>query len=171
MALEDLYQEIILDHYKKPRNPGRLADAQVEVRHYNPVCGDDLTLGLVLDGDRVEAVAVDPLGCSISQASASVMTELVKGRTVDEGLGMAESFKLLMRGETEPDEDLLGDGIAFRGVAKYPVRVKCALLGWMAFIDAVARAAAGQTGGETVYGEEQDENAVRAARGERKEGT
>ena len=162
MGLEDLYQEIILDHYKKPRNPGRLADAQVEVRHYNPVCGDELTLGLRLDGDRVSAVAVDPVGCSISQASASVMSELVAGRPVAEGLELAERFKLMLRGEAEPDEDELGDGVAFQGVARYPVRVKCALLGWMAFTDAAARASAGQAGGETVYGEEQDDNAVQA---------
>jgi nitrogen fixation protein NifU and related proteins len=166
VSLEDLYQEIILDHYKKPRNPGRLADAQVEVRHYNPVCGDELTLGLRLDGDRVTAVAVDPVGCSISQASASVMSELVAGRPFAEGLELAEQFKLMLRGEAEPDEDVLGDGIAFQGVARYPVRVKCALLGWMAFTDAAARASIGQPGGDTVYGEEQDENAVRAMKEE-----
>jgi nitrogen fixation NifU-like protein len=164
VSLEDLYQEIILDHYKKPRNPGRLADAQVEVRLYNPVCGDELTLGLVLEGDKVQAVAVDAVGCSISQASASVMTELIQGRSVGEGLRVADEFKRVLRGEAEPDEDVLGDLIAFQGVAKYPLRVKCALLGWMAFTDAAVRATAGQTGGETVYGEEQDENAVRSAR-------
>jgi nitrogen fixation protein NifU and related proteins len=167
VGLEDLYQEIILDHYKKPRNPGRLAGAQVEVRHYNPVCGDELTLGLVLDGDRVAAIAVDAVGCSISQASASVMTELVAGRRVGQGLEVAEAFKRVLRGETGPDEDVLGDAVAFQGVAKYPVRVKCALLGWMAFTDATARATAGHAGGETVYGEEQDENAVQAAQGSR----
>jgi nitrogen fixation NifU-like protein len=154
VGLEDLYQEIILDHYKKPRNPGRLADAQVEVRHYNPVCGDELTLGLRLEGGRVAAVAVDPVGCSISQASASVMSELVAGRPLADGLELAERFKLMLRGEAEPDEDELGDGVAFQGVARYPVRVKCALLGWMAFTDAAARASAGQAGGDTVYQEE-----------------
>ena len=167
MGLDDLYQEIILDHYRKPRHPGRLGDAQVEVRHYNPVCGDELTLGLRLDGDRVAAIAVDAKGCSISQASASVMTEQVLDRPLPDGLRVAEAFRQLMHGEGgEPDEDQLGDGVAFAGVARYPVRVKCALLGWMAFKDATAWALAGRAGGETVYGEEQDENAVRAARGE-----
>ncbi|HTF58622.1 MAG TPA: SUF system NifU family Fe-S cluster assembly protein, partial [Actinomycetes bacterium] len=114
MGLDDLYQEIILDHYRRPRNPGRLENAQVEVRHYNPVCGDELVVGLRLDGDRVAAVAVDGKGCSISQAAASVMTEQVLGRPVDEALDQAEAFRRLMHGEGEPDEELLGDGIAFK---------------------------------------------------------
>jgi nitrogen fixation protein NifU and related proteins len=166
MGLEDLYQEIILDHAKKPRHPGRLQDAQVEVRHYNPVCGDELLVGLRLDGERVAAVAVDAKGCSISQAAASVMSERVLDRPLAEAMVAAEAFRRLMHGDGEPDEELLGDGIAFKGVARYPVRVKCALLGWMAFKDAAARALGGQGGGETVYGEEQDETALRAARGE-----
>jgi nitrogen fixation NifU-like protein len=165
MGLEDLYQEIILDHSRKPRHPGRLQDAQVEVRHYNPVCGDELVLGLRLDGERVAAVAVDAKGCSISQAAASVMSEQVLDRPLPEALRSAETFRRLMHGEEEPDEELLGDGIAFKGVARYPVRIKCALLGWMAFKDAAARALGGQAGGETVYGEDQDETALRAARG------
>jgi nitrogen fixation protein NifU and related proteins len=136
MGLHDLYQEIILDHYRKPRHPGRLEDAQVEVHHYNPVCGDELTVGLRLDGDRVAAVAVEGKGCSISQAAASVMTEQVLGRR-----------------EGDPDEELLGDGIAFQGVARYPVRVKCALLGWMAFKDAAARAGTGGPGAQVAEGD------------------
>jgi nitrogen fixation NifU-like protein len=170
MGLEDLYQEIILDHAKKPRHPGRLQDAQVEVRHYNPVCGDELLVGLRLDGGRVAAVAVDAKGCSISQAAASVMSERVLDRPLPEAMEAAEAFRRLMHGDGEPDEELLGDGIAFKGVARYPVRVKCALLGWMAFKDAAARALGGQDGGETVYGEEQDETALRAARGDRAAG-
>lgn len=167
MALEELYQEIILDHYRKPRHPGRLADADVEVRHYNPVCGDQLTLGLKLDGDRVADIAVQGVGCSISQAAASVMSEQVIGRTVPEALEISEAFRRLMHGESEgePDEELLGDGVAFAGVAKYPVRIKCALLGWMAFKDAAARALAGQAGGETIY--QEDEAAARAAKAQR----
>jgi nitrogen fixation NifU-like protein len=170
MGLEDLYQEMILDHAKKPRHPGRLQDAQVEVRHYNPVCGDELQLGLRLDGERVAAIAVDGKGCSISQAAASVMSEQVLGRPLEEAMNAAEAFRRLMHGDGEADEELLGDGIAFKGVARYPVRVKCALLGWMAFKDAAARALGGQDGGETVYGEEQDETALRAARGDRAAG-
>ena len=164
MGLEDLYQEIILDHAKKPRHPGRLPDAQVEVRHYNPVCGDELTLGLRLEGERVAGIAVDGKGCSISQASASVMAEQVLDRPLPDALRSGEAFRRLMHGEGEPDEALLGDGVAFAGVARYPVRVKCALLGWMAFKDAVARARAGQGGGDTVH---QDEDGAAAAPGER----
>jgi len=142
LSLEDLYQEIILDHYAKPRHAGRLDDAQVEVRHFNPVCGDEVVLGLRLDGGRVEAIAIQPRGCSISQASASIMAEQVAGRPVDEALARGDAFRRLMHGEGEPDQDALGDGLAFAGVARYPVRVKCALLGWMALKDALARAGA-----------------------------
>src|SRR5919108_3006926 len=162
MGLEDLYQEMILDHAKKPRHPGRLPDAQVEVRHYNPVCGDELEVGLRLEEGRVAAIAVDGKGCSISQAAASVMSEQVLGCPLEQALAAAEAFRRLMHGEGEPDEELLGDGIAFKGVARYPVRVKCALLGWMAFKDAATRALDGEGGGETIYGEEQDETALRA---------
>ena len=153
MALDDLYQEIILDHYKKPRHPGRLEHAQVEVHHYNPVCGDELTVGLRLDGDRVAAVAVDGKGCSISQAAASVMTEQVLGRPLPEALDQAEAFRRLMHAEGEADEELLGDGIAFKGVARYPVRVKCALLGWMAFKDAATQVATGGPGAHVAEGD------------------
>jgi nitrogen fixation protein NifU and related proteins len=147
MGLEDLYQEIILEHSRTPRHPGRLEGDHVEVRHYNPVCGDDLTVGLRLDGERVAEIAVDGKGCAISQGAASVMSELVLDRTVSEAMEVAEAFRLLMHGESEADEEVLGDGVAFAGVARYPMRVKCALLGWMAFKDAAARAAAGQNGG------------------------
>jgi len=165
LGLEDLYQEIILDHHKKPRHRGRLEGDHVEVRHYNPVCGDELTLGLRLEGERVAELAVSGSGCAISQASASVMSEQVIGRSVPEALEAAEAFRRLMHGEREPDERLLGDGIAFSGVARYPVRVKCALLGWMALKDAVARAASGEDGGETLY--QEDGDAARAAREQR----
>jgi nitrogen fixation NifU-like protein len=143
VGLEDLYQEIILDHYKKPRHQGRLEGDRVEVRHYNPVCGDEVTLGLRLEGDRVAAIAVDGKGCSISQASASVMSELVLDRTVAEALAAGEEFRRLLHGEAAGDDETLGDGVAFAGVARYPVRIKCALLGWMAFKDAAARALEG----------------------------
>jgi nitrogen fixation protein NifU and related proteins len=162
MSLEELYQEIILDHYKKPRNAGRLAAATVEVHHTNPVCGDELTCGVALEGDQLAQVAVDGHGCSISQASASVMTEQVKGRSVSEALDQIEQFRRLMHSEAEPDEDVLGDGVAFAGVARYPARVKCALLGWMALKDAVLRAQAGQGDGVTVFGDASDEQLQRA---------
>jgi nitrogen fixation protein NifU and related proteins len=165
LSLEELYQEIILDHYRKPRHPGRLEGDHVEVRHYNPVCGDELTVGLRLDGDRVADIAVEGSGCSISQAAASVMSEQVRGRPVADALAAAEGFRSLMHGEGEPDEELLGDGVAFAGVAKYPVRVKCALLGWMAFKDAVVRATDGLAGGETIH--QEDSDAAAAARTQR----
>jgi nitrogen fixation NifU-like protein len=154
LSLEELYQEIILDHYRKPRHPGRLEGDHVEVRHYNPVCGDELTVGLRLDGERVADIAVQGSGCSISQAAASVMSEQVLGRPVSDALEAAEGFRRLMHSQGEPDEELLGDGVAFAGVAKYPVRVKCALLGWMAFKDAVVRATDGLEGGETIHQED-----------------
>ncbi len=165
MSLEELYQEIILDHYKKPRHPGRLEGDHVEVRHYNPVCGDELTLGLRLEGERVADIAVRGAGCSISQASASVMSEQVVGRSVPEALEVAEGFRRLMHSEGEPDEDLLGDGIAFAGVARYPVRVKCALLGWMAFKDALVRATDGLDDGETLH--QEDGHAATAAKAQK----
>jgi nitrogen fixation protein NifU and related proteins len=165
LSLEELYQEIILDHYRKPRHPGRLEGDHVEVRHYNPVCGDELTVGLRLDGERVADVAVQGSGCSISQAAASVMSEQVLGRPVADALEAAESFRRLMHGEEAPDEELLGDGVAFAGVAKYPVRVKCALLGWMAFKDAVVRATDGLEGGETIH--QEDGDAAAAAKRQR----
>jgi nitrogen fixation NifU-like protein len=165
LSLEDLYQEIILDHHKKPRHRGRLEGDHVEVRHYNPVCGDELTLGLRLDGELVADLAVTGSGCAISQASASVMSEQVIGRSVAEALETGEAFRRMMHGEGEPDEKVLGDGVAFAGVARYPVRVKCALLGWMALKDAVARAAAGDGDGETLH--QEDGDAARAARTQR----
>ena len=148
MSTESMYQEIILDHYRNPHHKG-LRDGDVEVHHVNPTCGDEVTLRVrVVDG-VVEDVSYDGAGCSISQASTSVMTDLVIGRPVDEALAKHEAFLELMqsRGSVEPDEDVLEDGIAFAGVSRYPARVKCALLGWMAWKDATAQAVA-QTGAQ-----------------------
>ena len=141
--LDALYQEIILDHYKHPHHKGLREPFEAEVHHVNPTCGDEVTLRVHLDGDVVSDVSYDSVGCSISQASASVMTDLVIGRKVDEALAIHEEFLALMqgRGTVEPDEDVLEDGIAFAGVAKFPARVKCALLSWMAWKDATASAA------------------------------
>ncbi|WP_110183364.1 Fe-S cluster assembly sulfur transfer protein SufU [Nocardioides solisilvae] len=139
--LDALYQEIILDHYKNPHHAGLREPYEAEVHHVNPTCGDEVTLRVHLDGDRVVDVSYDALGCSISQASASVMTDLVIGRRVEEALAVHEEFLALMQGKgtVEPDEDVLEDGIAFAGVAKFPARVKCALLGWMAWKDATSQ--------------------------------
>jgi nitrogen fixation NifU-like protein len=144
--LDAMYQEIILDHYKNPQNAGLREPFEAEVHHVNPTCGDEVTLRVHLseDGSTVEDVSYDALGCSISQASVSVMTELVIGKQVDEAMRILDSFVELMqgRGTVEPDEDVLEDGVAFAGVAKFPARVKCALLGWMAWKDATAQVAA-----------------------------
>ncbi|MFR9803485.1 Fe-S cluster assembly sulfur transfer protein SufU [Pseudonocardia sp. RS010] len=141
MQLEQMYQEIILDHYRQPHGAGLREPFDAETHHVNPTCGDEVTLRVKLDGENVEDVSYESLGCSISQASTSVLTDLVVGRSVDEAFRILESFQEMAqsRGKIPGDEAVIGDGIAFAGVAKYPARVKCALLGWMAFKDAVAR--------------------------------
>jgi nitrogen fixation NifU-like protein len=148
MQLESLYQEIILDHYRNPQNKGLREPYDAEVHHVNPTCGDEVTLRVRLEDGHVADVSYDSLGCSISQASASVMTELVIGKSIDEALGIHDEFLALMqsKGQAEPDEEVLEDAVAFAGVSKYPARVKCALLGWMAWKDATAQAA-GQAAG------------------------
>ncbi|WP_114423195.1 Fe-S cluster assembly sulfur transfer protein SufU [Nocardioides houyundeii] len=136
--LDSLYQEIILDHYKNPHHAGLRDPFGAEVHHVNPTCGDEITLRVQLAGDTVADVSYDAAGCSISQASTSVMADLVIGHPVDEAMGIHQEFLTLMqgKGKVEPDEEILEDGIAFAGVAKFPARVKCALLSWMAFKDA-----------------------------------
>ena len=147
MKIEDMYQEIILDHYRAKHHSGLREPYEAEVHHVNPSCGDEVTLRLHVSDGVVDDVSYAGLGCSISQASTSVMSDLVIGKPVAEGLALHEEFLAMMqsRGETEPDEDRLEDGIAFAGVAKYPARVKCALLGWMAFKDAALRSMVGTT--------------------------
>ncbi len=144
MSVEAMYAEIILDHYREKHHSGLREPYGAQVQHVNPTCGDEVMLRVALHGDRVADVSYEGVGCSISQASTSVMTDLVIGRTVDEALALHEEFTRLMhgRGEIEPDEDRLEDAIAFAGVAKFPARVKCALLGWSAFKDAAAQALA-----------------------------
>jgi len=146
MDLDSLYQEIILDHYRSPHHAGLREPYEAETHHVNPTCGDEVTVRVHLDGDTVTDVSYDALGCSISQASASVMTDLVIGRQVTDALSVHDEFLALMqgRGTVEPDEDTLEDAVAFAGVAKFPARIKCALLGWMAWKDAVAQATARQ---------------------------
>jgi nitrogen fixation NifU-like protein len=142
MQMEQLYQEIILDHYKNPHGRGLRDPFDAESLQVNPTCGDEVTLRVKLDGETVKDVSYEGQGCSISQASTSVLTDLVVGRSVGEAFKTLDAFVELMqgRGKVEADEEVLEDGIAFAGVAKYPARVKCALLGWMAFKDAVVRA-------------------------------
>ncbi|WP_328458340.1 MULTISPECIES: Fe-S cluster assembly sulfur transfer protein SufU [unclassified Amycolatopsis] len=145
MNLESMYQEIILDHYKRPHGRGLRDPFDAESFQVNPTCGDEVTLRVKLDDGKVADVSYDGQGCSISQASTSVMTDLVVGHTLEEAFTTMDAFVELMqgKGKVEPDEEVLEDGIAFAGVAKYPARVKCALLGWMAFKDAVARTTSG----------------------------
>ena len=144
MNLESMYQEIILDHYRNPHHKGLRDPFDAEVHHVNPTCGDEVTLRVLMsdDGGTVRDVSYDSLGCSISQASVSVMTDLVIGKPVAEAMSIHQTFLELMqgKGEVEPDEDVLEDGIAFAGVAKFPARVKCALLSWMAWKDATTQA-------------------------------
>ena len=151
MKLESMYQEIILDHYRSPHGKGLRDPFDAEVHHVNPTCGDEVTLRVRMgggDGRTVEDVSYDSLGCSISQASVSVMTDLVVGKDLDEATKAYDAFLALMRtkGDTgaalDADEELLEDAVAFEGVSKYPARIKCALLGWMAWKDATAQAVA-----------------------------
>jgi nitrogen fixation NifU-like protein len=146
VKVEEMYQEIILDHYRAKHHSGLRDPYEAEVHHVNPSCGDEVTLRVHLDGSTVGDVSYEGLGCSISQASTSVMSDLVIGRDVADGLELHQEFLTLMqsKGTLEPDEDRLEDGIAFAGVSKFPARVKCALLGWSAFKDAVLRAQAEQ---------------------------
>lgn len=140
--LDALYQDIILDHYKHPHGRGLREPFEAEVHHVNPTCGDEITLRVHVEDDDVKDVSYDAVGCSISQASASVLNDLVVGKSVQEGLAVLDQFHAMMQGKGQivPDEDVLEDGVAFAGVAQFPARIKCALLSWMAFKDAVMQA-------------------------------
>lgn len=140
MDVESLYQEMILDHYRNPHGRGLRQPYGAEVFHVNPTCGDEITLRVRLsDGKEpvIEDVSYWNQGCSISQASASVLFDEVEGKPVSQAFATLDEFVELLRGKADPDEERLGDLIAFAGVAKYPARVKCALLSWMALRDAV----------------------------------
>lgn len=136
-GLDDLYQEVILNHYKNRRNRGTLDAPTIAVDHNNPLCGDQVHLEVLIDGDQLADLAYTGDGCSISQASASMMSEVVKGHSTAEALTLVEHFRQVMHGTEEPDEDRLGDAVALGGVAKFPARINCALLSWMALKDAI----------------------------------
>ena len=140
MELNSLYQEVILDHYKHPHHKG-LVVGDIQVHHINPSCGDEITLSLKVDGDKVANVTWDGVGCSISQASVSIMSDLLIGKTINGASSVLDSFVEMMqsKGQNEGDEEVLEDGVALAGVSKYPARIKCALLGWMAYKDAVTQ--------------------------------
>lgn len=145
MELESLYQEVILDHYKHPHHKGLSEQKDIQVHHVNPSCGDEVTLNLSISGGVVNDISWDGVGCSISQASTSIMTDLVIGQTVAHAYTILDNFSELMssKGTKKGDEDLLDDAVALAGVSKFPARVKCALLGWMAFKDASVQAIQG----------------------------
>jgi len=139
VELDSLYQQVILDHYKNPQHKELASDYSAQVHHVNPSCGDEITLNLKLEGDKVVNISWDGVGCSISQASTSIMTELVLGKEIKSAFAILAEFTDLMqsKGLKEGDEELLEDAVALAGVSKFPARIKCALLGWMAFKDAV----------------------------------
>ncbi|MFI5498556.1 Fe-S cluster assembly sulfur transfer protein SufU [Nocardia asteroides] len=147
MRMEQMYQEVILDHYKHPHHRGLREPFGAEVHHVNPTCGDEVTLRVNIDdAGEIADVSYDGQGCSISQAATSILTDQVIGLPVQQALKVVDSYSEMIssRGTVDGDEDMIGDGIALAGVAKYPARVKCALLGWMAFKDAVVQIASAE---------------------------
>ncbi len=136
--LNDLYRDIILDHYRQPRNRGKLPEAGLSGEGYNPLCGDEVTLRLIVENGKVRQVMFEGRGCSISQASTSMMTEIIKGKTIDEVREMIELFKAMMT-KDQPAAPELGDLEALEGVRKFPVRIKCATLAWNVLQDLINR--------------------------------
>lgn len=134
-SLDELYKELILDHYRAPRNRGKLDPSDIDLHRDNPLCGDEIHLYLRVGEGKVAEVTFEGKGCSISQASISMMTEKLKGTSIIEAEDLAAAFKQMMQGEDPKDPDRLGDLVALQGVQKYPVRIKCALLGWNTFLE------------------------------------
>ncbi|MCI0182846.1 MAG: SUF system NifU family Fe-S cluster assembly protein [Acidibacillus sp.] len=132
MQLDDLYRQVIMDHYQHPRNQGRIEGDALSIDMKNPTCGDEITLQLQIEDNIVKDVRFKGVGCSISMASASMMTEAIKGKTVEEALILSEEFRKMMKGE-EVDDEELGDLESLAGVSKFPARIKCATLAWHAF--------------------------------------
>jgi nitrogen fixation NifU-like protein len=152
MQLQSMYQEIILDHYRDPHGRGLREPYNGESHQVNPTCGDEVTLRVYLDGDIVRDVSYEGLGCSISQASESVLHDLVVGKPLEQALAISADFLTLLQSKGDPDvaeslEDSLDDAVAFVGVGKYPARIKCALLGWMALKDALGQVRKSNDGG------------------------
>ncbi|KGA20717.1 nitrogen fixation protein NifU [freshwater metagenome] len=142
MNLDNLYQEVILDHYKNPLNKSLAKDYDVQVHHINPSCGDEITLNITLTGNVISKITWDGVGCSISQASVSIASDLLVGKTLDVSESITEEFMDLMqsKGKKPGNELVLEDAVALAGVSQYPARIKCALLGWMAIKDASMQA-------------------------------
>lgn len=140
MSLEELYREVILDHYKTPRNKRRLPGAELSCSRNNPLCGDEISIHAHMRDGRIVEVTFEGQGCSISQASASMLTEAVEGREIEAATGLASQFRAMMEGKLEPDEDEFGELVALKGVVKYPVRIKCAVLAWDVLQEALSGA-------------------------------
>ena len=142
MQLDNLYQEVILDHSKNPQNKTLSPSYDAQVHHVNPSCGDEIDLNITIKNGAVAAITWDGVGCSISQASVSILTDLLIGKSIADAYKIYDEFVALMqsKGTITGDEDLLEDAVALAGVSKYPARIKCALLGWMAFKDASVQA-------------------------------
>jgi nitrogen fixation NifU-like protein len=161
LSMDSMYQQIIIDHYKNPQHRGEISSFDAEVHHVNPTCGDEVTLRLRLADGQIADLGWVGEGCSISQASTSVMSDLVVGSSVADALQLQEKFLELMQSQgqstlTEDEAEALEDAVAFEGVSKYPARVKCALLGWMAMKSAVAEA----TGDASVPDDDDSERSV-----------
>ena len=139
MQLDSLYQEVIMDHYKNPQNKQLLNSFDAQVHHVNPSCGDEQDLNLKCSDNSIAAIGWNGVGCSISQASTSIMSDLLTGKSISDALKIQGAFveMLQSKGKISGDEALLEDAVVFAGVSKFPARVKCALLGWMAFKDAL----------------------------------
>lgn len=144
LSLNSLYQQLILDHYRNPRNKGELPERTVEIHMANPVCGDEIHLQLQVEEDRIVDARHIGQGCSISQAAVSMMTNLLKGKDLSEAEALAQRFTAMMHGDEEPARDKsLGDLRALQGVSKFPVRIKCALLAFDALQEAIKKTRAG----------------------------
>jgi nitrogen fixation NifU-like protein len=141
MQLDSLYQEVILDHYKHPLNKGLSESYEAQVHHVNPSCGDEITLNISATDGKISSITWDGVGCSISQASVSIASDLLVNKSFAEAEAILNEFTELMqsKGTKEGNPDVLEDAVALAGVSKFPARIKCALLGWMAFKDAAVR--------------------------------
>ena len=134
-SLDELYKEVILDHYRSPRNRGKLEPSDFDLHRDNPLCGDEIHVYAQVEDGRLTGIAFEGKGCSISQASVSMMTEKIRGLALEDAEGLANQFKSMMQGQNPQDPERLGDLVALQGVQKYPVRIKCALLGWNTFLE------------------------------------
>ncbi|HEX9123264.1 MAG TPA: SUF system NifU family Fe-S cluster assembly protein [Actinomycetota bacterium] len=152
MALDEIYKEVILDHYKNPRNKRELPGAERSCSRNNPLCGDEITVFVHEQDGRIADVTFQGQGCSISQSSASMMTEAVAGKSLEEAQGMIREFRGMMAGELEPSEDEFGDLVALKGVVRYPIRIKCAVLAWDVLQEALAAGDGEAAGAAPHYG-------------------